>query len=64
MVRSKEIAAEFATRFAHLLGARSQDAASALMRASAAQLVDTQHRLIDQGMQQQAGRLPDRPGLR
>ncbi|EUA89935.1 carboxylesterase, LipT domain protein [Mycobacterium ulcerans str. Harvey] len=31
--------------------ARKHDAASALMRATAAQLVQTQHRLIDQGMQ-------------
>jgi para-nitrobenzyl esterase len=47
MVRSKETATEFAARFARLLGAREQDAAEALMRASAAQLVAAQHRLID-----------------
>ena len=34
LVRSKEIAAEFASRFANLLGARKQDAANALMKAS------------------------------
>ncbi|MDT5136909.1 MAG: para-nitrobenzyl esterase [Mycobacterium sp.] len=61
MTRSQELAAEFATRFAHLLGARSQDAASAVMRASASQLIDTQHRLIDQGMQQRLGAFPIGP---
>src|SRR6185312_3711188 len=41
LTRSRETAAEFAKRFAHLLGARTQDAASALMQASAAELVET-----------------------
>lgn len=58
MTRSTETAAEFARRFAHLLGVRTQDAASALMQASAAQLVDTQHRLINQGMQKRLGAFP------
>jgi para-nitrobenzyl esterase len=61
MVRSQEIAAEFAKRFADLLGARIQDAANALMRASPAQLVETQHRLIDQGMQKRLGAFPIGP---
>ncbi|MGB9306434.1 MAG: carboxylesterase/lipase family protein [Mycobacterium sp.] len=61
LVRSNEVAAEFASRFAHLLGARTQDAASALMQASAAQLVETQHRLIDQGMQKRLGAFPIGP---
>jgi para-nitrobenzyl esterase len=61
LVRSKEIAAEFANRFANLLGTRTQDAANALMQASAAQLVDTQHRLIDQGMQKRLGAFPIGP---
>lgn len=61
LVRSKEVAAQFATRFADLLGARKQDAASALMQASAAQLVQTQHRLIDQGMQKRLGAFPIGP---
>ena len=61
MVRSREVAAEFATRFAHLLGARTQDAANALMQASAAELVDTQHRLIDQGLQNRLGAFPIGP---
>lgn len=61
MTRSTEMAAEFATRFAELLGARSKDAANAVMRASAAQLIETQHRLIDQGMQKRLGAFPIGP---
>jgi para-nitrobenzyl esterase len=61
MVRPKEIADEFAHRFADLLGARREDAASALMQASAAQLVETQHRLIDQGMENRLGAFPIGP---
>ncbi|OBF51642.1 carboxylesterase [Mycobacterium sp. 852002-50816_SCH5313054-b] len=61
MVRSRETAAEFATRFARLLGARRQDAATALLRASAAQFVETQHRLIDEGMENRLGAFPIGP---
>lgn len=61
LVRSKQIATEFASRFAHLLGARTQDAASALMQVPAAQLVETQHRLIDQGLQKRLGAFPIGP---
>jgi len=61
LVRPKEIADEFARRFANLLGARPQDAASALMKASAAQLVETQNRLIDEGMQKRLGAFPIGP---
>ncbi|CDO89085.1 carboxylesterase [Mycobacterium triplex] len=61
LVRSKEISAQFATRFAHLLGARPEDAADALMRASAAQLVESQHRLIDDGMKNRLGAFPIGP---
>lgn len=61
MTRSTEVAAEFATRFAHLLGARNQDAANAVLRVSAAQLVDTQHRLIEQGMEKRLGAFPIGP---
>lgn len=61
MNRSQEVAAEFANRFAHLLGARDQDAAAAVMRASADELIDTQHRLIDQGMQKRLGAFPIGP---
>lgn len=58
MVRPRETAAEFAARFADLLGARARDAASALMRATPAQLVQAQHRLIEQGMQKRLGAFP------
>ncbi|OBG24549.1 carboxylesterase/lipase family protein [Mycobacterium sp. 852002-51057_SCH5723018] len=61
LVRPKEIADEFANRFARLLGARSEDAADALMQASAAQLVETQHALIDQGMENRLGAFPIGP---
>ncbi|MEM6108613.1 carboxylesterase/lipase family protein [Mycobacterium sp. 050272] len=61
LVRSKEISAQFATRFAELLGARPEDAANALMQASPAQLVETQHRLIDQGMENRLGAFPIGP---
>jgi para-nitrobenzyl esterase len=61
LVRSKEIAAEFATRFASLLGARKQDAAAAVMQASAAQLVETQHRLLEEGMHNRLGAFPIGP---
>jgi para-nitrobenzyl esterase len=61
LVRSKEVAAEFANRFANLLGVRRQDAADALMQVSAAQLVETQHRLIDEGMQDRLGAFPIGP---
>src|ERR1700757_2599564 len=47
LVRSKGVGAEFATRFANLLGVRNQDAAAALLQASPAQLVETQNRLIE-----------------
>ena len=63
LVRSKEVADEFANRFARLLGARTGDAANALMQASAAQLVETQHRLIDQGMENRLGAFPIGPSF-
>jgi para-nitrobenzyl esterase len=61
LVRSKEISAQFATRFANLLGARPEDAANTLMQVSAAQLVETQNRLIDQGMESKLGAFPIGP---
>ncbi|OBI85497.1 carboxylesterase/lipase family protein [Mycobacterium sp. 1245805.9] len=61
LVRSGEIAVEFAKRFAGLLGVRPQDGAHAVMQASAAQLVETQHRLIDQGMESRLGAFPIGP---
>jgi para-nitrobenzyl esterase len=61
LVRSKEISAEFAKRFVSLLGVRSEDAAEALLRVPAAQLVDAQHQLIDQGMENRLGAFPIGP---
>lgn len=61
MVRSREVAAEFAARFANLIGARTQDAANALMQASPAQLVEAQHHLIRQGMRKRLGAFPIGP---
>jgi para-nitrobenzyl esterase len=61
LVRSTEVAAQFAKRFANLLGARPQDAANVLMQVPAAQLVETQHRLIDQSMHDRLGAFPIGP---
>ncbi|MGA9674962.1 MAG: carboxylesterase/lipase family protein [Mycobacterium sp.] len=61
LVRSKEIADEFADRFAALLGVRAQDVANALMQASTAQLMKAQQRLIEQGMEQRLGAFPIGP---
>ncbi len=61
LVRSKEVAAEFAARFAHLLGSRTTDAAIALMRASAAELIEAQQLLIEQGMRERLGAFPIGP---
>ncbi len=61
MVRSREVAAEFAGRFATLLGVRKQDAPDALRKASPAELVAAQNRLIDGGMQDMLGAFPIGP---
>jgi para-nitrobenzyl esterase len=61
MVRSREVAAEFASRFAVLIGARRQDAADALIQASPAELVAAQDRLIDEGMQDRLDAFPIGP---
>lgn len=61
MVRSQATAAQFATRYADLLGVRPRDAAEALMRVPSAELVDAQHRLIEQGMESRLGAFPIGP---
>lgn len=61
MVRSVEVAAQFAGRFAALLGVRREDAANALLQASPAELVAAQDRLIDEGMQNRLGSFPIGP---
>ncbi|MGH3557267.1 MAG: carboxylesterase/lipase family protein [Mycobacterium sp.] len=61
MVRPREVATEFAARFATLLGVRKQDAAHALMQASPADLVAAQNRLIDEGVRDMLGAFPIGP---
>jgi para-nitrobenzyl esterase len=61
MVQSREMATEFASRFATLLGVRKQDGAQALMQASAAELVAAQGRLIDEGVRDMLGAFPIGP---
>jgi para-nitrobenzyl esterase len=61
LVRPKEISAEFAKRFAALLGVSPEDAAETLLSVPAAQLVEAQHQLIDQGMENRLGAFPIGP---
>ncbi|KAA8967033.1 carboxylesterase/lipase family protein [Mycobacterium sp.] len=61
MVRSRAAAAEFAARFARLLGVRGQDAAHTLMQASVAELLAAQRRLIDEGVRNMLGAFPIGP---
>ncbi|MBS9535012.1 carboxylesterase/lipase family protein [Mycobacterium sp. M1] len=61
MVRSPEIAAEFADRFAALLGVRKPDAAHALLRVSPDELVTAQNELIAAGTREMLGAFPIGP---
>jgi para-nitrobenzyl esterase len=61
MMRSREIAAEFAGRFATLLGVRKQDAAHALLQATPTELVTAQNRLVDEGVRDMLGAFPIGP---
>jgi para-nitrobenzyl esterase len=61
MVRSREVATEFASRFISLLGVCKQDAADALRKASPAELLAAQNRLIDEGMRNMLGAFPIGP---
>ena len=61
MVRSPDISAEFARRFAGLLGVRIADAGHALLRASPAELLAAQDRLIADGVRNMAGAFPVGP---
>ncbi|ORW07763.1 carboxylesterase/lipase family protein [Mycobacterium kyorinense] len=63
MVRSSEMAADFAAHFAALLGVRRQDAAHALMQATPAELVGAQNRLIDEGVRDILGAFPLGPAF-
>ncbi|WP_102145098.1 carboxylesterase/lipase family protein [Mycobacterium hubeiense] len=55
LVRPAELAAEFATRFVELLGARPQDGAAALMSARPADLVNAVDRLLYRGATEMPG---------
>ncbi|MBE1548635.1 para-nitrobenzyl esterase [Mycobacterium sp. OAS707] len=55
MVRSPEIAAEYATKFASLLGAGREDGASAVMAARPADLVNAFEQLVRQGQREMLG---------
>jgi para-nitrobenzyl esterase len=61
MTRSQEVAAEFAARFAELLGARPEDAAYAAMAATPDQLVVAQHQLIVRSWREMLGAFPFGP---
>ncbi len=61
MTRSSEVAAQFAARYATLLGARANDAAHALLTASPAELVAAQNRLIEDGVRDMLGAFPIGP---
>jgi len=61
MTRSTDVAAEFAARYAALLGARNKDAAHTLLKASPAELVAAQNRLINDGMREMLGAFPIGP---
>jgi para-nitrobenzyl esterase len=61
MTRSSEVAVEFAGRFATIIGARKQDAAHAVMKATPAELVAAQNRLIDDGVRDMLGAFPIGP---
>jgi para-nitrobenzyl esterase len=55
MIRTPEVAAEYATNFATLLGARVQDGAHAVMAARPAELVDAFDQLIIHGQRDMLG---------
>ena len=55
MVRSPDIAAEYATKFAALLGARKEDGAHAVMAARPAELVNAFDRVVRQGQREMLG---------
>ncbi|CAN3127984.1 carboxylesterase/lipase family protein [Mycobacterium sp. smrl_JER01] len=58
LARPREVTAEFASRFATLLGGRTRREAHALMQASPAALVAAQGHLIDEAMRSMMGSVP------
>jgi para-nitrobenzyl esterase len=61
MTRSTDVAAEFAVRFAAILGGPADHAADALMQATPAELVAAQNRLINDGVRDMLGAFPIGP---
>jgi para-nitrobenzyl esterase len=61
MVRSREVSAQFASRFAALLGLHRGDAAAALLQVPTTRLIAAQDRLIEEGMQNRLGAFPIGP---
>lgn len=55
MVRSPEVAEQYASRFAAMLGARESDGANAVMAARPEELVDAFERLVRQGQREMLG---------
>ncbi len=58
LTRSREVTAEFASQFAAFLGVRRPQAADRLIRASPAELVAAQGRLIDETAREMLGSVP------
>ncbi len=63
MVRSPELAEQFAARFAALLGVRAGDAAAALRSATVDELLAAQDALVDEGVRDQRGAFPLGPSF-
>jgi para-nitrobenzyl esterase len=61
MVRSREVSAQFADRYAALLGLGRGDAAAALRQVPTTELIAAQERLIEEGMQNRLGAFPIGP---
>jgi para-nitrobenzyl esterase len=61
MTRSTDVAAEFAVRFAAILGGPADHLTDALMKATPAELVAAQNRLINDGVRDMLGAFPIGP---
>jgi para-nitrobenzyl esterase len=61
MVRSREVSAQFASRYAALLGLSRGDAAAGLLQLPTTELIAAQERLIEEGMQNRLGAFPIGP---
>jgi para-nitrobenzyl esterase len=61
MVRSREVSAQFASRYSALLGLSRGDAAAGLLQLPTTELIAAQDRLIEEGMQNRLGAFPIGP---